>query len=252
MNATLQNKTEEMESNVAQLTESVMELSKNVSSLPSGPRILTKSDNNLDNIKNNPMVSLDGIVTPITQGVPGRTRDPAYQAFFSDYQEHKQRFEKLLKKFHELKKSLETKPSEAENVSVSLKYDMIENENTNNVNPNPAKEVNNISTTNILVENQTTSNTTTGGNTTQIMKMINVLTENQRFINSNMALKASKDEHEASQKSWNIELDRFKGIIGEALSKLDLKMKGNNEGVITRSIEKDEIVLIKAKLDNDS
>jgi len=76
------------------------------------------------------------------------------------------------------------------------------------------------------------------------MKMINVLTENQRLINSNLSLKSSKEELENVIKNMNNEFERFKTSIGEAFSKIETKVKASNEQTITQSIDKEEIVNI--------
>ena len=126
----------------------------------------------------------------------------------------------------------------------------------NNINTNP----NLISITNVKeniiintpkVSSDTTNNNLNtitnnniGNNNTQLMKMINVLTENQRLINSNLSLKSSKEELENVIKNMNNEFERFKTSIGEAFSKIETKVKASNEQTITQSIDKEEIVNI--------
>ena len=126
----------------------------------------------------------------------------------------------------------------------------------NNINTNP----NLISITNVKeniiintpkVSSDTTNNNLNtitnnniGSNNTQLMKMINVLTENQRLINSNLSLKSSKEELDNVIKSMNNEFERFKTSIGEAFSKIETKVKASNEQTITQSIDKEEIVNI--------
>lgn len=230
----LQNKDEEFESTIAGLSKSLNDLYRSLTSLNSGQKIVSKLDqNSIDILKRDS--NNEQVFTNINN--PSKIKDPGYQSFYNEFQEHKQKFDKMTKKLNELRKKFK---KEGDDSISSLKYDSIDNENNNN---NPKNE-NNISNTNIIVENQTINTTNTGANNTQLLKMINLLSENIRVININMSLKTPREEMESVIKILTSELDRIRSSMGEALSKMDLRIKSANEGALSRSIDKDEIVRI--------
>ena len=225
-----------MESNIAHLTESLLELSKNVPIYPVGGKMSTKSDHTIDMNKRESMMN-DGTITTPNNNLTSKSRDQAFQALVSEFKDHKHKFDKLSKKVRDLKEKFKKK-FDGENISSSLKNDSIDQENQINENPNNNEDDNKNNNANVILENQST----TGGYNSQIIKMINVMSENQRVINSAMSLKTSKEDLETLTKNIHSDFDRLKASMGDAFSKIELKIKATNEAAIKRSIDKDEIV----------
>lgn len=260
----INNKIEEIDGNILRLSGSFNEVTRILAKDSSIPKIVqTKlevpkeekkaekkinlegtlnTNNNLNTINNNNINSANSNSQRSSNEL--KITNDYKNVNIPDFQDYKLKLDNLAKKFKDFKKNYKESNNHANtnpNNNVALKTDTLENEN--NV---ITTSLENISVGNNLNENQpnnNTTNTNTGpSSNVNLLKLINMISDNQKNINFHLANKLSKEESENNSKSLNTELEKLQGRIGEALSKVDLKIKAITQGMLNQTIDKEEIV----------
>jgi hypothetical protein len=156
-------------------------------------------------------------------------------AIYVEFKDYKLKVDKLYKKFEEMigkQRNERNERDDDDRLNGSIRNDLIDIENKEN-NEFSLKQINYL--VNSLHDGKGKDSNSSAGN---FLKMINVLTENQKATNFQVNNKVSKDDLENSNKNMNLEIEKLQST----LIKLDEKIKKLTEEGLNKSINKDEIV----------
>jgi hypothetical protein len=168
--------------------------------------------------------------------------DHSSDAIYVEFKDYKLKVDKLYKKFEEMIGKQRNERDDDDRLNESIRNDLIDNNENKENNELSLKQINYL--VNNIHDGKGKDSNSSAGN---FLKMINVLTENQKTTSFQVNIKANKDDLENSNKNINLEIEKLQST----LMRLDEKIKKLTEEGLNKSINKDEIVILLNKSDFD-
>ena len=248
-NVNIQNKIEEVDFNLSKLSSSLTDISKLLNKDSDMPLLVQKKlevpkeDKEETKNFNSNEAKYESVSVVKRTGETLKTNladtkaDHGLDRNYVEFKELKQKVDKLYRKFDEI---IGKRREDEENRSnASFKNEIFDIENKDFNQPG-LTQINQL--LNTFHDGKGKDNNSSMNN---LLKMINVLTENQKALNSLINNKVGKDDLENSNKHINHELEGYQ----RKLNILDEKVKKFSEEGLNNTINKEEIVIFHIILD---